>query len=102
MKNDTKLTKIIMGVLIFTLLALLVSNCNGKKRDKKTAKTLLTQDSLIRILIKRPTPLTADEVQIITHEESTTAMYQFLIYEDDLDKGKISLSQIRENLNKND
>ena len=62
----------------------------GKVRDnKKEIEVLNTKvDSLIKVVDSKPN---ADLIQY----EMEQAMYKFLIYEDDLDKGKTSLSDIK-------
>ena len=62
----------------------------GKTIDnKKKIEVLETKvDSLIKVVDSKPS---AKEVQY----EMEQTMYKYLIYEDDLDKGKTSLSEIK-------
>jgi len=94
---------ILLSVIIFFLLIGTCTNMSVNKRVKEThtyiesdfIKDINTHDSL---LIEQF--ITANALQNITLREGMSndfdiSLYNFLIYEDDLDKGKISLSEIK-------
>ena len=91
MKNDS-ITKFCIYAITFFSLMCFFQTCGskGKIRDnKKQIDVLETKvDSLIKITDAQP------DASLIKYEMEQ-AMYKFLIYEDDLDKGKTSLSDIK-------
>ena len=91
MKSDS-ITKFCIYAITFFSLMCFFQTCGskGKIRDnKKQIDVLETKvDSLIKITDAQP------DATLIKYEMEQ-AMYKFLIYEDDLDKGKTSLSDIK-------
>ena len=81
----------IISLITFCLIFLM--QCNS---CRKTSRIEERQDALVELTdsISKVKAVTADDVMVITDE----AMLNFLIYEDDLDKGKISLSEIKDKL----
>ena len=91
MKTDSVQKFLIFAILFFSLMCFFQTcGSKGKVRDnKKQIEVLNTKvDSLIKVVDSKPN---ADLIQY----EMEQAMYKFLIYEDDLDKGKTSLSDIK-------
>ena len=91
MKNDSVTRFATFAILFFSLMCFFQTcGSKGKVRDnKKEIEVLNTKvDSLIKVVDSKPN---ADLIQY----EMEQAMYKFLIYEDDLDKGKTSLSDIK-------
>jgi len=91
------LNYIVMALCIATLLGQ-CSSCRTTNKLEKTNKELvLTVDSL------QKTQVTLVNGQITTEEireQMDQSMYNFLIYEDDLDKGKVSMSAIKNKIDK--
>ena len=88
---DKIIKYVIPAIAFFTLLCFFQTcGSKGKIRDnKKQIDVLETKvDSLIKITDAQP------DASLIKYEMEQ-AMYKFLIYEDDLDKGKTSLSDIK-------
>jgi hypothetical protein len=91
--KENPLPIILLIVLVFSLV-----QCSSNSTQKKVAKNLVAEVDSLRTEIeqlKEDYP-TKKEIEI----QNSKMMYDFLIYEDDLDKGKISLSQIQEKLPK--
>jgi len=89
-------------IVIISLLALLFLKQCGMSRDmdkiqKDTKKISAYTDSTHKE-IKNIDIITREEVE----KEMEQVMFQYLIFEDDLDKGKISLSDIRTKIDKNE
>jgi len=85
---EKHLSKILLVLLVLVLLG----QCNNSRRDnsqsKKIAQLESKIDSLTVELKSKPSLKEIDE-------SSVHNFYDFLIYEDDLDKGKTSLSEIK-------
>ena len=91
MKTDSVQKFLIFAILFFSLMCFFQTcGSKGKVRDnKKEIEVLNTKvDSLIKVVDSKPN---AKEIQY----EMEQTMYKYLIYEDDLDKGKTSLSDIK-------
>ena len=91
MKTDSVQRLCIFAILFFSLMCFFQTcGSKGKVRDnKKEIEVLETKvDSLIKVVDSKPN---AKEIQY----EMEQTMYKYLIYEDDLDKGKTSLSDIK-------
>lgn len=91
MKTDSVQKFCIFAILFFSLMCFFQTcGSKGKVRDnKKEIEVLNTKvDSLIKVVDSKPN---AKEIQY----EMEQTMYKYLIYEDDLDKGKTSLSEIK-------
>lgn len=86
---------IIVPLVIFSFF----SGCNAKRYAEEsvenTEEMKVTIDSLNEELANRPT---YKEVRDVMEE----VMLDFLIYEDELDKKKITISQIKERIEAND
>ncbi len=91
MKTDS-ITRICIYAITFFSLMCFFQTCGSKGKvtdNKKKIEVLETKvDSLIKITDAQP------DATLIKYEMEQ-AMYKFLIYEDDLDKGKTSLSDIK-------
>ena len=91
MKTDSITRFCIFGITFFSLMCFF-QTCGSKGKvtdNKKKIEVLETKvDSLIKITDAQP------DATLIKYEMEQ-AMYKFLIYEDDLDKGKTSLSDIK-------
>lgn len=78
--------QIVLGFLFI----LFVQQCNvSRKADnayKQAKLSTATVDSLVKV-----GPVTAEQVKHISQQ----TMFEFLIYEEDVDKGKTSLSDIK-------
>ena len=91
MKTDSVTRVATFAILFFSLMCFFQTcGSKGKVRDnKKEIEVLNTKvDSLIKVVDSKPN---AKEIQY----EMEQTMYKYLIYEDDLDKGKTSLSDIK-------
>jgi len=90
MTDKTHRIAIYIAMTFSSLCFLQTCGSKGKITDnKKKIEVLETKvDSLINIVGSQPTA-------IDIKYEMEQAMYKFLIYEDDLDKGKTSLSDIK-------
>ena len=91
MKTDSVTRLCIFAITFFSLMCFFQTcGSKGKIRDnKKEIEVLETKvDSLINVVDSKPS---AKEIQY----EMEQTMYKYLIYEDDLDKGKTSLSEIK-------
>lgn len=64
-----------------------------KENHKQIQKLEFTVDSLNSVILGKP------NIEEVRHEMEQT-MYDFLLYEGDLDKGKISLSEIKTRIEK--
>ena len=91
MKNDS-ITKFCIYAITFFSLMCFFQTCGSKGKvtdNKKKIEVLEVKvDSLINVVSAQP-----DATLIENKMEQT--MYKFLIFEDDLDKGKTSLSDIK-------
>jgi uncharacterized protein YeeX (DUF496 family) len=95
MKTDSVQKYLIFAITFFSLMCFL-QTCGSKGKitdNEKKIELLETKleskiDSLTKIVNGKPN---IEEVQY----EMEQTMYDFLLYEDDLDKGKISLSEIK-------
>lgn len=96
-KQQLRVAIIVIGVLI---LLNLVSTCSSNSKVKSLTKTVRHLDSTVVELKARPIPMTDSQVRDAVKDESAEIMYKFLIYEDDLDKHKTSLSQIRSDIDR--
>tara|TARA_B100000287_G_C20614638_1_gene773506 strand:- start:1147 stop:1464 length:318 start_codon:yes stop_codon:yes gene_type:complete len=91
---------------ILFLLLFMGRGCTGKKVSKTNklieenhAQLTNTVDSLTnRLIILENNSVSSKEARDIME----SVMLEYLIYEDDLDKGKISLSQIKNKIEQND
>lgn len=103
-KIKTFLESNYIAVIVFLTLMLVVSNCSSNKSVDKLRKEIDNMEKEYRLeldsihtTLKNTT--TIEQVQA----ENEQLLYQFLVFEDDLDKGKISMSEIKlklEELNK--
>lgn len=76
----------------------LTKSCTSRKISKLEDKTLALEskiDSLNSQITKVPT-------QKGVRDEMERVMFDYLIYEDDLDKGKTSLSEVKNKIQSND
>jgi len=87
-----KIIKYVIPTMAFFLLLCFFQTCGtkGKITDVKKQNIELhnTVDSLHNVINTLPT---SDEVEYRMEQ----VMYRYLIYEDDLDRGKVSLSEIK-------
>ena len=91
--------QIIAGLFIFLYLGKGCTSSKIKKTDKNIDDVHVVIDSLTTELnLLKGQSFTKSELR----DEMEEVMLDFLIYEDDLDKGKISLSQIKNKIKKND
>lgn len=85
---------IILGIIMLFVLM----QCSSNTAQRAVTKNIIQELDSLRTdinTLKKNYP-TKKEIEI----QNSKMMYDFLIYEDDLDKGKISLSQIQEKLPK--
>ncbi len=87
-----KIIKYVVPAIAFFTLLCFFQTCGSKgkiKDNKKAIESLQTQvDSLTKVLDSKPSN---EDVNYIMEQ----TMYKFLIYEEDLDKGRVSLSEIK-------
>jgi hypothetical protein len=88
---EKHISKISIATLIFVIICFFQTcGSKGKTIDNKKGIQHLQMkvDSLTKVLSDKPS---AEQVNY----EMVQTMYKFLIYEEDLDKGRISLSEIK-------
>jgi len=88
---DKIIKYVIPSIAFFTLLCFFQTcGSKGKITDNKKEIQLLQSkvDSLQSLIVAKPSR------EEVTYEMEQT-MYKFLIYEEDLDKGRVSLSEIK-------
>lgn len=78
----------------------LIATCTTNSKVKTLGKSVRELDTVITEVVKRPIPLTDAQVRDAARDECMETMYKYLIYENDLDKGKTSLSQIRSDVDR--
>ena len=87
-----KIIKYVIPVMAFFLLLCFFQTCGTKGKITNVKKQNIelheTVDSLHNALNALPN---SEDVEYIMEQ----VMYKYLIYEDDLDKGKVSLSEIK-------
>ena len=81
-------------MLVFCFVLLLQQCSTSRKADKAYKQSKLAQEA-VESLIKTG-PLTAEQAKYISQQ----TMFEFLIYEEDVDKGKTSLSDIKNKIDK--
>lgn len=100
-----KITKFLKDKYLLVIVLLLmqssISQCSSSKEISKLRKSNTeTLDSLIRVIAVLQTSIdevaTEEEVEAFNIE----MMYRFLVYEDDIDHGKMSISIMREAVKK--
>lgn len=88
---------VVVGVL---LLINLVATCSNSSNVKVLTKQVKILDTAVVEVKKRPIPLTNEQIRDAVKDETAEIMYKFLIYENDLDSHKTSLSQIRSDVDR--
>ena len=87
---------IIIGLMLIILFRQCGVNRDIDRIEKESKKSAILADSTLKTL---------QAIDIITSDEVETqmnhVMFEYLIYEDDLDKGKISLSDIKNKIDEN-
>ena len=88
---EKHLPKFVIAILVLVIFCFF-QTCGSKGKiidNKKEVQKLQTQvDSLTKVIAIKPS------VEQVQYEMEQT-MYKFLIYEEDLDKGRVSLSEIK-------
>lgn len=87
-----KAERVILYIILFLSLTCFFQTCGSKGKitdnKKKIESVEKRLDSLTKVISVKPS------VEQVNYEMTQT-MYKFLIYEEDLDKGRISLSEIK-------
>ena len=97
-----KLNSILIGFAI-VLVVLFFKQCSVSSKVSDLKKSNLTLQSKVDSLTKEIKDLEKSQVTSSEYQKiSERTMYQFLIYEEDIDKGKISLSEVQLKLKEND
>lgn len=91
-ENTWKVTTVVF------LLLFLSKGCTNTKISKLEDKTVSLQREVDSLRADVRTRATKKDVR----DEMERVMFDFLIYEDDLDKGKTSLSEIKNKIEAND
>jgi hypothetical protein len=81
-------------LLIFCVLFFIQQCSTSRKSEKAYKQAKLTQESLDSLL--KNGPVNAEQVKHISQQ----TMFEFLIYEEDVDKGRTSLSDIKNKIEK--
>jgi arsenate reductase-like glutaredoxin family protein len=82
-------------ILLFFCVLFFLQQCStSRKADKAYKQAKLAQESVDSLI--KAGPLTAEQV----HHISQQVMFEFLIYEEDIDKGRASLSDIKNKIEK--
>lgn len=100
LKEVNKYTNVINIVSLAFLFFVFVQGCQQSSKNKQMLKMQVRVDSLVSELKRRPVPMTDQQVRDAVRDGSMESMYKYLIYEQDLDKGKTSLSQIRSDIDR--
>jgi hypothetical protein len=88
-EKNFKVILLIFGVLFF------IQQCSTSRKSEKAYKQAkLTQETLDSLL--KNGPVNAEQVKHISQQ----TMFEFLIYEEDVDKGRTSLSDIKNKIEK--
>ena len=77
-------------IVLGFLLILFVQQCGVSRKSEKAYKQAKLATEMVDSLVKAG-PVTADQVKHISQQ----TMFEFLNYEEDVDKGKTSLSDIK-------
>lgn len=86
-----------VSTIIFALL-FLSKGCTHSKISKLEDETIALQSTIDSL----KTQVAATPTQKKVRDEMELVMFDYLIYEDDLDKGKTSLSEIKNRIQSND
>lgn len=81
-------------VLVFCVLFFVQQCSTSRKSEKAYKQAKLAQESVDSLI--KVGPLTKAEAKYISEQ----TMFEFLIYEEDVDKGKTSLSDIKNKIDK--
>lgn len=85
-------------VTIVLLLVFSITQCNMNSNMKSMKKDVTNRlDSLENVIVDMESKMANKE---FVHKSNQNTMYEFLIFEDDIDKGKMSLSDVRLRLDK--
>lgn len=101
--DSSMVTNILLAVVLFFGI---IGTCTNMSVSKKTNEVKLhvteqvkidmyEHDSLLLVEFDEILDKRLDALRVDINTDFYDALYNFLIYEDDLDKGKISLSEIR-------
>ena len=87
------------NIVIFVLVFIMFfKTCSTSNKVKELEENSVTKTEFVeRITTLNESTATKDEIR----DEMEQVMFEFLIYEDDLDKGKITKSQIKQRIGKN-
>lgn len=95
------LEKNYLTIIIVLFLTFLVSNCsNISKISSLKKETSSLNDSLSKRISNLEVKINSLPTQENVESYNRKLMYEFLIYEDDLDNRRTSLSKIKEELNR--
>jgi len=93
--------KNVISIATLVLLFLnLVATCTTNSKVKTLSKTVRDLDTVVTEVAARPIPLTDAQTRDAVRDECMETTYKYLIYENDLDRGKTSLSQIRSDVDR--
>ena len=81
------------AITLVLLLVVLLRQCGVNRDIDKIQKNIKSTDAAVDSL--KSSVISKDEIR----EEMNQTMFNFLIYEDDFDKGKTSLSEIKSKIN---
>jgi len=82
-------------IVLCALLLILIQQCGvSRKADKAYKQAKATQESIDSLV--KVGPLTKEEARHISEQ----VMFEFLLYEEDVDKGRTSLSDIKNKIEK--
>jgi hypothetical protein len=100
MKNAIEFIKehLFKILTVFFFLLYLTSSCSNSRLTTLTKKIDQLKSKIDTVQIKYATLPTQKEVR----DQMERVMFDFIIYEDDLDKGKVSVSGIKNRIESND
>lgn len=90
--NPWKVSTIVLALLFLS------KGCTHSKISKLEDKTIALEKSIDSLKLQVATVPTQKKVR----DEMELVMFDYLIYEDDIDKGKTSLSEIKNKIEAND
>jgi len=94
--KDNFFTKNFKYIVVFLLVFLLLSQCTDKRNSNRRDKDI--KSNLVLIEAKLDTIIHHIENFAVTTDDLQKNMFDFLLYEDELDKGKISLTGIKDKI----
>lgn len=93
--SSAMITNILLSVVVFFLLINTCTNMSVSKKVNNLPDIIYIHDSILVEQFKTMSVQYNIKLEKKIKEDIDLSLYNFLIYEDDLDRGKTSLSQIK-------